>query len=141
MLLIRLGGSEMVFWLETDFHDSHYLFLDFYTTDLRSLLHTKRNFSYCLWVCESDMFLGGNFSHNLSSAIAAFMFVKSLFTSRRNIERIVSPNRYLIGFLSDLEFAGFTVVFSFWSSDTTFYTILVVPTSNCIVYLSFPSKL
>jgi hypothetical protein len=32
-LLIRLGGSDMVFWLETDFHDSHYLFLDFYATD------------------------------------------------------------------------------------------------------------
>jgi hypothetical protein len=50
------------------------------------------------------MFLGGNLSHNLSSAIAAFMFVKSLLTSRISIERTVPLNRYLIGFLSGLEF-------------------------------------
>jgi hypothetical protein len=82
------------------------------------------------------MFLGGrffDFLYNLPSAIAAFTFVKSLHVAWRNqttdLPAIALLSEFLLWF-----YGAFLFLFG-GLTDTTFYTILVVLASNCIVYL------
>jgi hypothetical protein len=84
------------------------------------------------------MFLGGRFFeflYNFPSAIAAFTFVKSLHVAWRNQTTDLPAIALLSAYgVSIMVLWAFLLLFG-GLTDTTFYTILVVLASNCIVYL------